>query len=158
MAVRLFGVGLGPAEVAEALGNRSTGHESVPAAIYSAAVHESTEAAITFAVRCGGHTDIIGAMVGAIATDRSGAGSPPSRDNRASQLAPARRPLGTSRKRRGLSDGPAGARAMGTRGLVVWTSSSPNHFSCKARYPVAVLSASLDEEPACHRDAFWRVG
>jgi poly(ADP-ribose) glycohydrolase ARH3 len=69
---------LQPAELAAALGNRSTGHQSVPAAIYSAAAHESVEPAITFAVRCGGDTDTIGAMAGAIAAARAGASAIPS--------------------------------------------------------------------------------
>ncbi|MCA1699839.1 MAG: ADP-ribosylglycohydrolase family protein [Actinobacteria bacterium] len=77
-AAQLLHSGLEPAELAAALGNRPTGHQSVPAAIYSAAVHESVEAAITFAVRCGGDTDTIGAMAGAIAAARSGAGAIPS--------------------------------------------------------------------------------
>jgi poly(ADP-ribose) glycohydrolase ARH3 len=68
-----------PAEAAAALGNQPTGHESVPAAIYSAAANDSVEAAITFAVRCGGDTDTIGAMAGAIAAARAGAGAIPSR-------------------------------------------------------------------------------
>jgi poly(ADP-ribose) glycohydrolase ARH3 len=68
-----------PAEAAAALGNQPTGHESVPAAIYSAAANDSVEAAITFAVRCGGDTDTIGAMAGAIAAARAGASTIPSR-------------------------------------------------------------------------------
>jgi poly(ADP-ribose) glycohydrolase ARH3 len=68
-----------PAELATALGNSSRGHDSVPAAIYAAATHESVEAAITFAVRCGGDTDTIGAMAGAIAAARSGASAIPAR-------------------------------------------------------------------------------
>jgi poly(ADP-ribose) glycohydrolase ARH3 len=67
-----------PAEAAAALGNQPTGHESVPAAIYSAAAHDSVEAATTFAVRCGGDTDTIGAMAGAIAAARVGATAIPS--------------------------------------------------------------------------------
>ena len=62
-----------PAELAAALGNRPTAHESVPAAIYAAAAHESIEGAITFAVRCGGDTDTLAAMAGAIAAARTGA-------------------------------------------------------------------------------------
>lgn len=68
-----------PAELAAALGNLSTAHLSVPAAVYAAAVHESVEEAIVFAVRCGGDTDTIGAMTGAIAGAREGAGAIPSR-------------------------------------------------------------------------------
>jgi poly(ADP-ribose) glycohydrolase ARH3 len=77
-AARLLDSVLQPGELATALGNRSTGHESVPAAIYSAAAHESVELAITFAVRCGGDTDTIGAMAGAIAAARAGASAIPS--------------------------------------------------------------------------------
>ena len=68
-----------PAEIAVALGNSSRGHDSVPAAIYAAAAHNSVEAAITFAVRCGGDTDTIGAMAGAITAARSGAAAIPTR-------------------------------------------------------------------------------
>jgi len=77
--VRLLDIGPQPAELAAVLGNRSTGHQSVPAAIYSAVANESVEAAITFAVRCGGDTDTIGAMAGAIAAARTGASTIPSR-------------------------------------------------------------------------------
>lgn len=66
-----------PAELAAALGNRPTAHESVPAAIYAAAAHESIEDAITFAVRCGGDTDTLAAMAGAIAGARTGASTIP---------------------------------------------------------------------------------
>jgi poly(ADP-ribose) glycohydrolase ARH3 len=66
-----------PAELAAALGNRATAHESVPAAIYAAAAHESVEDAITFAVRCGGDTDTLAAMAGAIAGARTGASTIP---------------------------------------------------------------------------------
>ncbi|HYB28767.1 MAG TPA: ADP-ribosylglycohydrolase family protein [Solirubrobacteraceae bacterium] len=76
-AARLLDSGPEPAELAAALGNRPTGHESVPVAIYSATAHESVEAAITFAVRCGGDTDTIGAMAGAIAAARTGASTIP---------------------------------------------------------------------------------
>jgi poly(ADP-ribose) glycohydrolase ARH3 len=68
-----------PADLATALGNRPTGHESVPAAIYSAAAHDSVEAALSFAVRCGGDTDTIAAMTGAIAAARLGASAIPLR-------------------------------------------------------------------------------
>jgi poly(ADP-ribose) glycohydrolase ARH3 len=77
-AARLLDSELQPAELAVALGNRSTGHQSVPAAIYAAAAHESVEAAITFAVRCGGDADTLGAMAGAVAAARTGAGAIPS--------------------------------------------------------------------------------
>jgi poly(ADP-ribose) glycohydrolase ARH3 len=62
-AARLLDSMLEPGELAAALGNRSTGHQSVPA---------------TFAVRCGGDTDTIGAMAGAIAAARAGASAIPS--------------------------------------------------------------------------------
>jgi poly(ADP-ribose) glycohydrolase ARH3 len=78
-ASRLLGGSPAPAEVAAALGNQPMGHESVPAAIYSAAAHDSVEAAITFAVRCGGDADTIGAMAGAIAAARAGATAIPPR-------------------------------------------------------------------------------
>ncbi|MBX5442702.1 MAG: ADP-ribosylglycohydrolase family protein [Solirubrobacteraceae bacterium] len=68
-----------PAAVAAALGNRPTAHESVPAAIYAAAAHESVEQSITFAIRCGGDTDTIGAMAGTIAAARAGASAIPAR-------------------------------------------------------------------------------
>ena len=68
-----------PAELSAALGNRPTANESVPAAIYAAAAHESIEGAITFAVRCGGDTDTIAAMAGAIAAARTGASNIPTR-------------------------------------------------------------------------------
>jgi poly(ADP-ribose) glycohydrolase ARH3 len=78
-ATRLLDAAPRPTEAAAALGNSSTGHESVPVAIYSATAHGSVEAAITFAVRCGGDTDTIGAMTGAIAAARAGVGAIPSR-------------------------------------------------------------------------------
>jgi ADP-ribosylglycohydrolase len=77
-AGELFGARPQPAEVGAALGNRSTGHESVPCAIYAAAAYESAEEAITFAIRCGGETDTIGAMAGAVAGARTGASAIPS--------------------------------------------------------------------------------
>jgi poly(ADP-ribose) glycohydrolase ARH3 len=68
-----------PGAVAAVIGNGFTGHESVPAAIYSAAAHEDFEAAVAFAVRCGGDTDTIAAMAGAIAGARDGATAIPAR-------------------------------------------------------------------------------
>jgi len=68
-----------PDTVAAALGNGSTGHESVPAAVYAAAAYEHFEQAVSFAVRCGGDTDTIGAMAGAITGARTGASAIPSR-------------------------------------------------------------------------------
>jgi poly(ADP-ribose) glycohydrolase ARH3 len=67
----------GPSEVAARLGNSSRCYESVPAALYAAAAHESVAEAITFAIRCGGDTDTIGAMAGAVAGARSGASAIP---------------------------------------------------------------------------------
>lgn len=68
-----------PAEIAALLGNGWTGYESVPAAVYAAASQGSFEAAVTFAVRCGGDADTIGAMAGAIAGARRGASTIPAR-------------------------------------------------------------------------------
>jgi len=78
-ATRLLAERRSPAAVAAALGNGSTGHESVPAAIYAAAAHPDFEDAVSFAVRCGGDTDTIGAMAGAIAGARSGESAIPPR-------------------------------------------------------------------------------
>jgi poly(ADP-ribose) glycohydrolase ARH3 len=68
-----------PADVATQLGNSTAGHESVPAAIYAATAHDDFESAVSFAVRCGGDTDTIGAMAGAIAGARHGASAIPRR-------------------------------------------------------------------------------
>jgi poly(ADP-ribose) glycohydrolase ARH3 len=68
-----------PEALAAELGNSSTGQESVPAAIYAAAAHAGFEDAVSFAVRCGGDADTIGAMAGAIAGARDGAIAIPSR-------------------------------------------------------------------------------
>jgi len=68
-----------PAELAARLGNRATGLESAPAAIYCVAAHESVETAITFAVRCGGDTDTIGAMAGVVAAAAPGVSAIPHR-------------------------------------------------------------------------------
>lgn len=70
---------LEPGEVAARLGNGSKAHESVPAALYAATAHDDFEGAVTFAVRCGGDTDTIAAMAGAIAGARGGASSIPAR-------------------------------------------------------------------------------
>jgi poly(ADP-ribose) glycohydrolase ARH3 len=78
-AARLLDTGREPGELAAALGNQPTAHESVPAAIYAAAAHDTVEATITFAVRCGGDADTIGAMAGAISAARAGASAIPSR-------------------------------------------------------------------------------
>lgn len=61
-----------PARVAEALGNGSTAPESVPGAIYAACHVDDVRVAVSFAVRCGGDTDTIGAMAGAVAGARHG--------------------------------------------------------------------------------------
>jgi poly(ADP-ribose) glycohydrolase ARH3 len=68
-----------PAEVARRLGNTSAGQESVPAALYAALAVGGFEHAVTFAVRCGGDADTIGAMTGAIAGARHGAAAIPAR-------------------------------------------------------------------------------
>ncbi|HLM94434.1 MAG TPA: ADP-ribosylglycohydrolase family protein [Gaiellaceae bacterium] len=70
---------ISPIETAKLLGNSSAGHESVPAAIYSAAAHSGFEEPVTFAIACGGDTDTIGAMAGAIAGARHGLGAIPTR-------------------------------------------------------------------------------
>lgn len=68
-----------PATVAAALGNGSTGHKSVPTAIYAATAYARFEDAVTFAVCCGGDADTIAAMAGAIAGAREGAAAIPAR-------------------------------------------------------------------------------
>jgi poly(ADP-ribose) glycohydrolase ARH3 len=67
-----------PREIAEALGNGSTAPESVPAAVYAACRTDDFREAVTFAVRCGGDTDTIAAMAGAIAGARHGRKAIPS--------------------------------------------------------------------------------
>lgn len=67
----------GPADAAAALGNSALGDESVPTAIYAAVARRRFEDAVSFAVRCGGDTDTIGAMAGAIAGARDGASAIP---------------------------------------------------------------------------------
>jgi poly(ADP-ribose) glycohydrolase ARH3 len=68
-----------PVEIAEDLGCGSTADSSVPTAIYCALAHDDFEAAMTFAVRCGGDTDTIAAMTGAIAGARDGVAAIPKR-------------------------------------------------------------------------------
>jgi poly(ADP-ribose) glycohydrolase ARH3 len=68
-----------PGEVATALGNSPTATESVPTAIYAATAHARFEYAVSFAVRCAGDSDTIGAMAGAIAGARDGASAIPVR-------------------------------------------------------------------------------
>ncbi len=70
---------VGPADAAATLGNSAVGAESVPTAIYAAVSHRHFEDAVSFAVRCGGDTDTIGAMAGAIAGARDGASAIPDR-------------------------------------------------------------------------------
>jgi poly(ADP-ribose) glycohydrolase ARH3 len=67
-----------PTEVAEALGNGSTAPKSVPLAVYAACRTDDFREAVTFAVRCGGDTDTIAAMAGAIAGARHGRNAIPS--------------------------------------------------------------------------------
>jgi poly(ADP-ribose) glycohydrolase ARH3 len=67
-----------PADVAQMLGNTAEGPRSVPTAIYAACQADDFRGAVTFAVRCGGDTDTIGAMAGAIAGARHGVGAIPS--------------------------------------------------------------------------------
>ena len=66
-----------PRTVATVLGNGSAAHQSVPTAIFAAVAHDDFQEAVAFAVRCGGDTDTIAAMTGAIAGARSGAGMIP---------------------------------------------------------------------------------
>jgi poly(ADP-ribose) glycohydrolase ARH3 len=68
-----------PSVAAAALGNSSAAHESVPTAIYAATAHPTFDQAVGYAVRCGGDTDTIAAMTGAIAGARHGASSIPGR-------------------------------------------------------------------------------
>lgn len=75
----LLGERPSPAEAAFLLGNTQLAQESVPLAIYAAIAHDSFEEAVTFAVRCGGDTDTIAAMAGAIAGARFGAEAIPQR-------------------------------------------------------------------------------
>jgi poly(ADP-ribose) glycohydrolase ARH3 len=67
-----------PLETAALLGNTSCGYESVPTAIFAAVSQTRFEQAVVFAVRCGGDTDTLGAMAGAIAGAAGGRGSIPS--------------------------------------------------------------------------------
>lgn len=73
----LEGSTVSPAEAAAALGSSSAGAESVPLAVYAALAHRSFPQAVAFAVRCGGDTDTVAAMAGAIAGGRDGAGAIP---------------------------------------------------------------------------------
>jgi poly(ADP-ribose) glycohydrolase ARH3 len=78
-AAGLVGSDVGPAEVGELLGNSAFAHESVPTAIFAASFQRGFEQAVTFAVRCGGDTDTLGAMTGALAGAAYGATSIPAR-------------------------------------------------------------------------------
>jgi poly(ADP-ribose) glycohydrolase ARH3 len=68
-----------PAVTATVLKTTSAGHESVPAALYSACVHGGFEDAVSFAVRLGGDADTIGAMTGTIAGAAGGVEAIPER-------------------------------------------------------------------------------
>jgi poly(ADP-ribose) glycohydrolase ARH3 len=57
----------------------SSAHESVPVAVAAGARAKDFEEAVTVAIRCGGDTDTVGAMAGAIAGARFGAASIPAR-------------------------------------------------------------------------------
>lgn len=74
---QLLGERPGPPAAAAALGNSALGHLSVPLAVLAAASSPDFEHAVTFAVRCGGDADTLGAMAGAIAGARFGASSIP---------------------------------------------------------------------------------
>jgi poly(ADP-ribose) glycohydrolase ARH3 len=78
-AAALVGSDLDPAEVGELLGNSALGHESVPTAIFAAVSQGRFEQAVSFAVRCGGDTDTLGAMAGALAGALYGRASMPAR-------------------------------------------------------------------------------
>jgi poly(ADP-ribose) glycohydrolase ARH3 len=78
-AAALVGSDVGPAAVGELLGNSTIGHESVPTAIFAAVAHTGFEEAVSFAVRCGGDTDTLGAMAGALAGAACGSTSIPAR-------------------------------------------------------------------------------
>jgi poly(ADP-ribose) glycohydrolase ARH3 len=75
----LLGSDRGPAEVGGLLGNSALGHESVPTAIFAAASRGGFEQAVSFAIRCGGDTDTLGAMAGALAGAMYGSSSIPAR-------------------------------------------------------------------------------
>jgi poly(ADP-ribose) glycohydrolase ARH3 len=71
--------GLSPDRLAGGARVGSTAPESVPAAVVAGARAESFEEAVTVAIRCGGDTDTVGAMAGAIAGARFGATAIPQR-------------------------------------------------------------------------------
>ena len=77
-AEQLRGRPLTPDDIGVQLGNSPEGHQSVPTAMLAASSQPSFEQAVRFAVACGGDSDTIGAMAGAIAGARDGAsGMPP---------------------------------------------------------------------------------
>jgi poly(ADP-ribose) glycohydrolase ARH3 len=67
-----------PGAVAATLGATFNAHESVPAALLAACA-PTFEEALTFAVRCGGDTDTVAAMAGAVAGARHGVEAIPRR-------------------------------------------------------------------------------
>lgn len=97
-----------PAEAAEALGNDSRAHRSVPAAVYAALAHRDVfEEAVVYAVSLGGDADTIGAMAGAVAGALHGVEGIPSswwdalengRDGRDDVVALGRRLAGFARR------------------------------------------------------------
>jgi poly(ADP-ribose) glycohydrolase ARH3 len=66
-------------EAATQLGNSAEAHRSVPTAILAAVSQPRFEQAVSFAISCGGDTDTLGAMAGAIAGGRHGASAIPER-------------------------------------------------------------------------------
>jgi poly(ADP-ribose) glycohydrolase ARH3 len=78
-AAAVLASGCYPEEVGARLGNSPEGHRSVPTAIVAAISQPRFEEAVRFAVRCGGDTDTLGAMAGAIAGARHGASAIPQR-------------------------------------------------------------------------------
>ena len=60
-------------------GTPSAAPQSVPAAVYAATAHGTFEEAVTFAVACGGDTDTIAAMAGAVSGAHLGADVIPAR-------------------------------------------------------------------------------
>jgi poly(ADP-ribose) glycohydrolase ARH3 len=78
-ATNLLADGADPDDAAIQLGNSAEAHRSVPTAILAAASQPRFEQAVSFAVRCGGDTDTLGAMAGAIAGARHGASAIPER-------------------------------------------------------------------------------
>lgn len=67
-----------PTEAARILGNSAAAHKSVPLAIHCAATDDFDQC-VSYAVRCGGDTDTIAAMAGAIAGARFGGSGIPNR-------------------------------------------------------------------------------